>query len=261
MANQQRPPLAAGDDHANPAQIDEAYEALDGMKRIEPCTPVEACDWLQIRPERYPRWAQAVLERELEAISRMARAFRNRDDKESVALVRQIDARCAQLRGGSRPGARLPSARACEYEKPDALEIGSSAPGLTSSTGAWPVIEVSRQPTDAPEIGYASICKRAQLPTVRRVSRQPPRRAGKGYLRQRGGRPVKQRPQRKGGGIAGALRLAGRIAGLPFGTRPARFFACFFRGDQTRPFIVSRSIMRRCGSRVNEWCSPDCVYT
>ena len=143
MANQQRPPLAAGDDHANPAQIDEAYEALDGMKRIEPCTPVEACDWLQIRPERYPRWAQAVLERELEAISRMARAFRNRDDKESVALVRQIDARCAQLRGGSRPGARLPSARACEYEKPDALEIGSSAPGLTSSTGAWPVIEVS----------------------------------------------------------------------------------------------------------------------
>ena len=33
-------------------------------------------------------------------------------------------------------------------------------------------------------------------------------------LRQRGGPPIKQSFQRKGGGIAGALRLAGRIAGL-----------------------------------------------
>ena len=38
------------------------------------------------------------LERELEAISMKARAFRGRKDAESVALVRQIDARCAQLR-------------------------------------------------------------------------------------------------------------------------------------------------------------------
>ena len=38
------------------------------------------------------------LEREPEAISMKARAFRGRKDTESVALVRQIDARCAQLR-------------------------------------------------------------------------------------------------------------------------------------------------------------------
>ena len=41
---------------------------------------------------------QAGLERELKAISMTARAFRGRKDAESVALVRQIDARCAQLR-------------------------------------------------------------------------------------------------------------------------------------------------------------------
>jgi len=52
-----------------------------------------------IKPEDYPRWVQAGLERELEAIIMMARAFRGRTDAESAALIRQIEARCAQLRG------------------------------------------------------------------------------------------------------------------------------------------------------------------
>ena len=41
--------------------------------------------------------------------------------------------------------------------------------------------------------------------------------------------------QRKGGGIAGALRLAGRIAGLPLWEAATPFFACFFRCHQTTP--------------------------
>ena len=76
----------------------EAEELLDEMKDVEPLTQEEVCFWYGIKPEDYPRWVQAGLERELEAISMTARAFRGRKDTESVALVRQIDARCAQLR-------------------------------------------------------------------------------------------------------------------------------------------------------------------
>jgi hypothetical protein len=77
----------------------EAEEVLDGMKDVEPLTQEEVCFWYGIKPEDYPRWVQAALERELESINKLARAFRGRKDAESVALVRQIEARCTQLRG------------------------------------------------------------------------------------------------------------------------------------------------------------------
>jgi hypothetical protein len=76
----------------------EAEALLEQIKDLEPLTHQEVCDWLDIRPVDFPRWAQANLERGLESISTMARAFRDRDDAESVALVRQIDARIAEVR-------------------------------------------------------------------------------------------------------------------------------------------------------------------
>ena len=78
----------------------EAEELLDEMKDVEPLTQEEVCFWYGIKAEDYPRWVQAGLERELESLGKLARAFRARKDAESVALVRQIEARCTQLREG-----------------------------------------------------------------------------------------------------------------------------------------------------------------
>ena len=76
----------------------EAEELLDEMENVEPLTQEEVCFWYGIKAEDYPRWVQAGLQRELESLGKLARAFRGRKDAESVALVRQIEARCAQLR-------------------------------------------------------------------------------------------------------------------------------------------------------------------
>ena len=76
----------------------EAEELLDEMENVKPLTQEEVCFWYGIKAEDYPRWIQAGIERELESLGKLARAFRARTDAESVALVRQIDARCAQLR-------------------------------------------------------------------------------------------------------------------------------------------------------------------
>ena len=65
---------------------------------IEPMTPQEVADWLGIPLEEFPLWAVAYLERVLANTGELARAFRNKDDEKSVALVKQLDARCAQLR-------------------------------------------------------------------------------------------------------------------------------------------------------------------
>ena len=81
------------------AQI-EAEELLDEMENVEPLTQEEVCFWYGIKAEDYPRWVQAGIERELESLGKLARAFRARTDAESVALVRQIEARCTQLREG-----------------------------------------------------------------------------------------------------------------------------------------------------------------
>ena len=78
----------------------EADDLLDEMKHVEPLTQEEVCFWYGILPEDYPRWVQAGIERELEFLGKLARAFCGRKDAESVALVRQIEARCTQLREG-----------------------------------------------------------------------------------------------------------------------------------------------------------------
>ena len=61
-------------------------------------TPQGVADWLGIPLEEFPLWAVAYLERDLANTGELARAFRNKDDEKSVALVKQLDARCAQLR-------------------------------------------------------------------------------------------------------------------------------------------------------------------
>jgi len=76
----------------------EAEELLDEMKDVEPLTQEEVCFWYGIKAGDYPRWVQAGLERELESLGKLARAFRGRKDAESIALVRQIEARRTQLR-------------------------------------------------------------------------------------------------------------------------------------------------------------------
>ena len=79
-------------------QLREAEALLKQMKDLEPLTQQEVCDWLDIRPEDFPRWAQANLERELEMSRAMAHVYRGRRDKKSVALVREIDGRIAEVR-------------------------------------------------------------------------------------------------------------------------------------------------------------------
>ena len=66
-------------------------------------TPQEVADWLGIPLEEFPLWAVAYLERDLANTGELARAFRNKDDEKSVALVKQLDA-CAQLRRLIRTG-------------------------------------------------------------------------------------------------------------------------------------------------------------
>ena len=55
-------------------------------------TPQEVADWLGIPLEEFPLWAVAYLERDLANTGELARAFRNKDDEKSVALVKQLDA-------------------------------------------------------------------------------------------------------------------------------------------------------------------------
>jgi len=100
----------------------EAEELLDEMKDVDPLTQEEVCFWYGITPEDYPRWVQAGLERELEAISMTARAFRGRKDAESVALVRQLMPDVPSCASGPRNGAMSPSAGACEEKKLGALD-------------------------------------------------------------------------------------------------------------------------------------------
>ena len=80
----------------------QATELLERTAHLKPLTQQEVCDWLEIRRVDFPRWAQARLERELESISTIAHAFRDRDDAESVALVCQIDQRIAEVRRSMR---------------------------------------------------------------------------------------------------------------------------------------------------------------
>jgi hypothetical protein len=77
----------------------ETEELLERMKHVEPLSREEVCDWLDIRPQDFPGWAQANLERELEQINAMARVYRDRRDRKSVTLVRQIDQRIGKLKG------------------------------------------------------------------------------------------------------------------------------------------------------------------
>ena len=80
-------------------QLGEDNEYLDRLKdTIVLPTPREACDWLEIRPKEYSGWVQARLEGELEVVNTSARPFRDRDDEESINLVRQIETRAAELR-------------------------------------------------------------------------------------------------------------------------------------------------------------------
>ena len=66
---------------------------------IEPMTPQEVADWLGIPLEEFPLWAVAYLERDLANTGELAGAFRNKDDEKSVALVKQLDTRCVELKG------------------------------------------------------------------------------------------------------------------------------------------------------------------
>ena len=79
-------------------QVEDAEDLLNELMDVEPLTQEELYFWYGVRREDIPRLAQAGLEREVDTISKMARAFWNRKDKESIALVRQIEARCTQLR-------------------------------------------------------------------------------------------------------------------------------------------------------------------
>ena len=150
------------------AQFEEAEDLLDELKDAEPLTQEELCFWHGIRREDFPRVAQAGLERELEAISQMARAFRDHDDEESAALVRQIDARWPSCAAGSRTGARSPNAGACEDEEPT-HRMGIERAGPDFNHKRRPVIEAGQQPTGAAEMGYAAMYEALVLPTAKRA--------------------------------------------------------------------------------------------
>jgi hypothetical protein len=55
-------------------------------------------DWLGIPVELYPAWTVATLERELALMNKLVRPFRDRGDEKAVTLLKQIDARSANLR-------------------------------------------------------------------------------------------------------------------------------------------------------------------
>jgi hypothetical protein len=64
---------------------------------MAPMRPQEVADWLGIPLAEFPLWAVAYLERDL-ANTANWRARSAIGTTKSVALVKQLDARCAQLR-------------------------------------------------------------------------------------------------------------------------------------------------------------------
>jgi hypothetical protein len=79
-------------------QLQELEELLERLKNLAPLSRQEVCDHYKIELKDFPRFAQANCEREREQMGEMKRVFRGRRDKGSVAVVRRIDRRSAEVR-------------------------------------------------------------------------------------------------------------------------------------------------------------------